>query len=289
MSYSSDIKSRVSHIINNCNNCDKTQLEAIILYSGRLIDNNIVLFTENNDVSECISRLITKLTGYKPSVTYTQKTRLYEIVADNTQMLEDIFNNRMFANTDDELAECCMASYIRGAFLSGGSVCDPHKSYHLEFDSRHCAEAERLKAYLEKLGIQSKITLRKKHYVVYIKEYSAICDVLGVIGASNAAFDIYNISIEKDLRNNINRQLNCENANSDKIADAYQKHLIAIDKVKKTIGIDKLPEVLQEIINVRLEYPEDSLSMLGQRLEKPIGKSGVNHRLNRIVEIAEQL
>ena len=185
--------------------------------------------------------------------------------------------------------ECCIMSYIRGAFLGGGSISDPKKSYHLEFDAKYEPEADRLCSMLSKCGVASKMTYRKGHYIVYIKEYSVIADTLGIIGDSSSAFEIYNISIEKDVRNSINRQMNCENANMDKVADAYMKHLSAIEKVKNTVGIETLPEVLQEIARVRVMYPEDSLKQLGERLENPIGKSGVNHRLNRIVAIADEI
>ena len=142
---------------------------------------------------------------------------------------------------------------------------------------------------LLKCGVSAKTTYRKGHYVVYIKEYSAIADTLGLIGDSSSAFEIHNISIEKDVRNSINRQMNCENANMDKVADAYMKHLAAIEKIKNTIGFEKLPEVLREIAKIRVKYPEDSLKQLGERLENPIGKSGVNHRLNRIMAIADEI
>ena len=273
MSFSSEIKDRISQIENECSNCDREQLGAMIIYSGRIRDKSIVLSTENESVAVCMKRLMGKFSDDNIDLIYSDKSRLYEVSADEN-ILDKVFSN-IFKKTEKEDSDCCIRAYIRGAFLAGGSVSDPHKSYHFEFDAKYEPEAHRLKKLLEQTGIPSKITCRKKRYVVYIKEYGVIADILGVIGDTNAAFDIYNISIEKDLRNNINRQNNCENANMDKIADAYQKHLVAIEKIKKTIGLSKLPEVLQEIARVRLEYP--------------IGKSGVNHRLNRIVEISEQL
>lgn len=109
------------------------------------------------------------------------------------------------------------------------------------------------------------------------------------MGDSVGALDIYYVSAEKDVRNSINRRMNFENANMDKTADAYQKHFAAIKKIEKTIGLDKLTPVLKEIAEIRLLNPEDSLRSLGEKLEKPIGKSGVNHRLNRIVEIADEI
>ncbi|MBQ3037938.1 MAG: DNA-binding protein WhiA [Clostridia bacterium] len=292
MSFSSDIKDRISANENSCDFCNRAQLAAMVRYAGRFGDDKIVFATENKNVAECAKELIYKNFGINTEYSYKAKSRLYDIVIDDISAVENICDALMMHGDDNGSLvpfECCVNSYIKGAFLGGGSLSDPHKSYHLEFDSKYQSEAERLCKLLEDMSIPAKITCRKKHYVVYVKEYSAIADVLGIIGDTNSAFDIYNISIEKDVRNNINRQMNCENANMDKIADAYKKHLSAIEKIKKTIGLNKLPDVLQEIAEVRVKYPEDGLKQLGERLEKPIGKSGVNHRLNRIMAIADEL
>lgn len=291
MSYSSDIKDKLCEIENECSFCDRAQLAAIVRYTGRLKDNKLALYTENETCAKKMCELTEKCTGISDTYEYKEKSRLYEyILSDNaTDNLCDAL--LMFDDESESITpfECCRSAFIRGAFLGGGSISNPKKSYHMEFDARHESEADRLLALLSKCGISAKITCRKGHYIVYIKDYSSIADVLGLIGDSQAALEIYGISVEKELRNSINRQMNCENANMDKIADAYKKHLSAIEKIKKTIGIEKLPEVLQEIAEIRVKYPEDSLKQLGERLEKPIGKSGVNHRLNRIVEIAEEI
>lgn len=291
MSFSSEIKERVAEFENECEFCNRAQLAAMIRYTGRLRDGKLILYTENEACAKRICTLIKRCTGLLESYEYIEKSRLYEcIIGDND--VDNVCDALMlFDNSDEQLVpfDCCRGSYIRGAFLGGGSSSDPKKSYHLEFDARHEPEADRLLEMLEKSGVFAKKTYRKGHYIVYVKDYTSIADILGIIGDSLSALEVYNISAEKELRNTINRQMNCENANMGKIADAYIKHLSAIEKVKKTIGLDKLPEVLQEIARVRVEYPEDSLKQLGERLEKPIGKSGVNHRLNRIVEIADEL
>ena len=292
MSFSSDVKKRISQIKNECEYCNRAQLAAMVRYTGKIKEDGITLSTENEAVIECLERLIFENTGIRAEYEYKEKTRLFEMSISDEQVIENLTDLLMLYGDDYEMLtpfEYCTMSYIRGAFLGGGSISDPQKSYHLEFDSKYESEADRLCQMLEKCGVSSKITYRKGHYIVYIKEYSAIADTLGIIGDSSSALEIYNISIEKDVRNSINRQMNCESANMDKVADAYMKHLAAIDTVKKTIGIEKLPPVLQEIAKVRVKYPEDSLKQLGERLENPIGKSGVNHRLNRIVAIADEI
>ncbi len=291
MSYSSEIKNRLSQLENSCEFCNRAQLAAMVRYTGRFTDDRLTLYTENKSCVEVMRRLVRQCTGIDNEYTYKPKSRLYEYMLSGSAM-DNICDALMLFDDDcDSLVpfECCRGAYIRGAFLGGGSISDPKKSYHLEFDSRHAAEADRLLRMLEKCSVPAKITCRKGHYIVYVKDYTSIADILGLIGDSQSALEIYNISIEKDLRNSINRQINCENANMDKIADAYKKHLAAIEKIKRTIGLSKLPDSLREIADVRTAYPEDSLKQLGERLEKPIGKSGVNHRLNRIVEIADSI
>lgn len=291
MSFSSDIKKRLAAIENSCDFCNRAQLSALVRYTGRIRENAITLYSENEACVLCISKLVEVVTGISGEYEYLDKSRMYEYTlnGDNADNLCDAI--LLFDNDYDALIpfECCKAAYIKGAFLGGGSITDPNKSYHIEFDARYSAEADRLCKILDSIGISAKVTNRKGHYIVYVKDYSSIADILGVMGDSTSALEIYNISVEKELRNSINRQLNCESANMDKVADAYKKHLAAIEKIKKTIGLAALPKTLQEIAEVRVKYPEDSLKQLGERLEKPIGKSGVNHRLNRIVEIAEEL
>ncbi len=291
MSYSSDIKDRLSQFENACEYCNRAQLAAMVRYTGRFCGDRLTLYTENKSCVNVIKKLVMQCTGIDSDYIYKEKSHLYEYTVSGSATDNICDALLLFDDDCDSLVpfECCRGAYIRGAFLGGGSISDPKKSYHLEFDSRHAAEADRLLRMLEKCSISAKITCRKGHYIVYIKDYTSIADVLGLIGDSQSALEIYNISIEKDLRNSINRQINCENANMDKIADAYKKHLAAIEKIRKTIGLSKLPDSLREIAAVRTAYPEDSLKKLGERLEKPIGKSGVNHRLNRIVEIADSI
>lgn len=292
MSFSSDIKDRISEIENRCEYCKRAQLAAMVRYTGKIKNDGIILTTENESVMKCLKRLIFENSGIETEYEYREKTRLFEMTISDAGAIDNLSDLLMLYGDDyGDLTpfDCCVTAYIRGAYLGGGSVSNPEKNYHLEFDARYEAEADRLCRMLSKCGVTAKITSRKSHSIVYIKEYSLIADTLGIIGDSSSALEIYNISVEKDVRNSINRHMNCENANMDKVADAYMKHLAAIEKIKNTIGLEGLPDVLKEIAQVRVEYPEDSLKQLGERLENPIGKSGVNHRLNRIVAIADDI
>ena len=185
--------------------------------------------------------------------------------------------------------DCCRRAFIAGAFLGGGSINDPKKSYHLEFDSKSRQYIGEVIHILSVLGVSAKLTTRKSRYVAYVKGCDMIAAVLGIIGADFAALELYSVSVEKELRNEVNRRVNCENANLDKLAQASSRQIYAIEKIKKSVGLDALSDSLAEIAHLRIEYPEESLKELGARLDPPIGKSGVNHRLNRIIDFANNL
>ncbi len=288
MSFSSDIKEKISDVASSCPQCDIYILAGFLGNAGRVTKDGINLITENKIVAEKMAEIINKL--YNAKILPKFCKTFYKIEIKDTwvslKMLEDTgYFKGKFKNSK----ECCVSAYVRGAFLGGGSITDPQKSYHLEFDYKHKSQAEKLVGLLENSGVMARVTERKSHSVVYVKEYEMIAGILGLIGAGGAAMEIYNISAEKEIRNEINRQMNCENANMDRIASAYCKHLLAIEKLKASPEYENLPDSLKEAAEIRVKFPEDSLKDLGSRFDPPIGKSGVNHRLNRLIEIADNL
>ena len=293
MSFSSELKEKLAVVGAACEFCMGAELAGVFKFAGRTAREGILIATENKAVAGYICTAAAECLGVKLQYDYRETSRTYLFSIRDSLTIDNISASLMLSPPEDISGmrpfACCKAAYVRGAFLGGGSISDPAKSYHMEFDARTEADAKDLAAVLAELDVPVKITCRKGHYIVYIKEYEVIADVLGIIGAGGAAMEIYNISIEKEIRNNVNRQVNCENANMDKVADAYCRHLAAIEKIKAGIGLDKLPDTLREIAEVRLAYPDESLKELGARLEKPIGKSGVNHRLARLLEIADSL
>lgn len=184
---------------------------------------------------------------------------------------------------------CCRRAFIRGAFLAAGSISDPEKFYHFEIVCATAAKAQQLKEIIAAFDIEAKIVLRKKYHVVYIKEGSQIVEVLNVMEAPVALMELENIRIVKEMRNSVNRQVNCETANINKTVSAAVKQMDDIRFIEETIGLDGLPENLQEMARVRLELPEATLKELGEALDPPVGKSGVNHRLRKLSLIAEDL
>lgn len=290
MSFTQNIKAQLSHIDNECDFCDIAELSSIAKVCTAYRDSGIAIITENEDVAERIAYLFARV--FSLEISYTNRNGTFKFDIDENFFAENMALRLMLFNEyDAEITpyECCREAYIRGAFLGGGSMSDPKVRYHLEFDCRHEAYANQLRDMFGEIGIVSKITCRKGRYIVYIKEYEAIADVLGCMGDVGAAMDLYNISIEKEIRNRVNRQQNCELANIDRVTKTASHQIECIKKIEKYQGFDNLPETLREIARVRVEYPEDSLKELGERLTVPIGKSGVNHRLKRIIEIAEKL
>ena len=191
---------------------------------------------------------------------------------------------------DPELVRrpCCKKAYLRGLFLRAGSISDPEKMYHLEFACESRDFAIRLKEILSSYNLRAKIVERKGHSVVYLKDSSQIADFLALIQANTSLFSLENTMIVKDVRNAVNRKVNCETANIQKTVSASVSQIEAIEYIRDHIGFDKLPDSLKEIARLRLENPEDSLVSLGARMNPPIGKSGVNHRLRKLRKIAEE-
>jgi len=196
---------------------------------------------------------------------------------------EELVNGLLVQNA------CCKRAFIRGAFLSAGSMSDPEKSYHFEIVCTSEEKAMQLMEIINSFDIDAKIVQRKKNYVVYVKEGAQIVDMLGIMEAHVALMNLENVRILKEMRNSVNRQVNCETANINKTVNAAVKQIEDINYIEETVGLSSLPENLQEIAEVRLKYPEAALKELGTFLEPAVGKSGVNHRLRKLCEIAEEI
>lgn len=184
---------------------------------------------------------------------------------------------------------CCKRAFIRGAFMAAGSISDPNKSYHFEIVCHTLEQAQQLKELMEFFETEPKIVERKERMVVYLKEGSQIVDLLNVMEAYVSLMNLENVRILKEMRNSVNRKVNCETANINKTVNAAVKQMEDIKRIRGTIGFDNIPEPLAEIAQARLDYPEATLKELGTYLDPPVGKSGVNHRLRKLAAIAENL
>jgi DNA-binding protein WhiA len=311
MSFSSKVKNEVSNHFGNARHCNIAEISAIINMCGhidRKYGNIVVkIQTENINVARKYYLLIKKTFNIDGEVSVKRSSQLksnsiYSVVIKNTIEAEKVLMAAgIFTSYEDKIyisnyidpliikKICCKRAYITGAFLSAGSVSNPEKTYHLEFvdvDYQHSLELQNLINYFD---MDAKMIERKGHYVVYLKEGEKIVDLLNVIGAHISLMDLENLRIIKDMRNNVNRIVNCETANLSKTVSASIKQLSEIEYIQETIGLNSLPELLEEVARKRLMFPEASLKELGEMLSPTVGKSGVNHRLKKISVIAETI
>lgn len=211
-----------------------------------------------------------------------QKTGIFREV-DGVMSLDYTIPEEMIKSDAEKRA------YIRGAFLGGGSISNPEKTYHLEFVTHSEEYAVDLCKLINSFGLNSKVIQRKNSFIIYIKEGEQIVDLLNIVGAHSCLLELENIRIMKEMRNNVNRLVNCETANLSKTVNAAVRQVESIKLIQSQIGLKRLPKNLREIAELRLNYPDESLKELGEMLDPPVGKSGVNHRLRKIEKIAEEL
>ncbi|MDD3254171.1 MAG: DNA-binding protein WhiA [Lachnospiraceae bacterium] len=312
MSFSSNVKEELSHQLSPARHCQIAEMAAIISLCGRIqiSEQNhycVKIHTENLAVARKYFTLLKKTFNISNDVSIRQgvgnhKSRTYTVVvrknADAVRILQatklldrygEIEENLSLAQNVVIMKNCCKRAFIRGAFLAAGSISDPEKFYHFEIACATEAKAAQVQGLILSFGLDAKIVLRKRYHVVYIKEGSQIVDILNVMEAPLSLMELENIRILKEMRGSVNRQVNCETANINKTVSAAVKQMEDIAYIRDTIGFDKLPENLQEIAELRLSRPEATLKELGEALDPPVGKSGVNHRLRKLSDLVEHL
>lgn len=295
MSFSAKIKEELSKI-NNLANKELVKAECI----GYLITNNtnieknkIRYSTENEYNINRFHKLLANLNiEYDIQIqgkTYTisfkqQELELIENAEKKLQLKEDVLQTLDFKKEENKIK-----AFVRGAFLGGGSLNNPNNTYHLEILFSTKQNAVIVSELIKQFGIQSKLLERKKSYSLYIKDSEEISKFLAFIGANKAVMEFEEIRVVRDTRNNINRIVNCETANLNKTVNASVEQINSIIFLKQQNKFEELAETLKEIAQLRIENPEATLSELGTMLQNPLGKSGVNHRLKKINDIAKEL
>lgn len=295
MSFSSEIKSELTKIEELPPCCLHAQVYGLVLFA-HFSKYNLSITTENKDVFNlyvsylrdyCSVEPIISKTGIKKHTAYLKsdadKAKVFEKFG---HTLNETTLHINWANIQDE---CCLSSFLRGAFLSCGSVTDPERGYHLEFVVPYKKLSADLIKFFDELQLVPKYIVRKGNHIVYFKISESIEDVLAVIGAQEASLHLMRVKIEKDVKNKVNRIINFEMSNISKTVDAANLQVESILFIDEKIGISSLPDNLQSIARLRLENPESSLKDLGKMLDESISRSGINHRLDRIVKIAEKL
>jgi len=290
--------------------CQRAELSALVRINGTisLHRRSIVLdvSTENAAIARHIFTLIKRLYGVHPEVFVRKKFRLKKnnvysnrLTADAKRVLLDLKilqEGERLTQTegiDPELIKslCCRRSYLRGAFMASGSVNNPDSgSYHLEIVTTYQDHAEAICRLMNRFHLHAKVIERKKGYVIYVKEGDKIGEFLSIIGAHQSLLQFEDVRIMKDMRNSVNRLVNCETANLNKTIQAAMRQIENIRLIDRELGLDQLPARLREIAEVRLKHPEITLTELGQMLPSgKVSKSAVNHRLRKLDEIARQL
>ncbi len=312
MTFSSLTKNEISKIVINNKCCRLALLSALIKMTGTVQIHGvnkigIRLSTENASIARMLFSLLKSCFEINTRVVVRKNKQLkknnnYTLYIDSDMGSQEILKATGILQDGDKglrfshklphhliKKACCRKAYLRGVFLGGGSISDPEKTYHLELVTNNEDFAEDIKEQLNHYELGAKVVVRKGNYVVYIKEGEHIVNFLNIIGGHNALLSLENVRIYKEMRNNVNRIVNCETANLDKTLNAAMRQIENIKYIKKSIGLDKLPEGLAEIADLRLEYKEASLKELGEMMSPVVGKSGVNHRLRKLDQIAENL
>lgn len=296
MSFSGTVKEELAGQISSARHCQLAELAALIHFCGSTCEDgqHLCLETENEAVARKCFTLVQK-TFNIDNVVIRGKNRL--LPDDETE--SKVIHALHLGGEEGKIApkapvssllvkhSCCARAYLRGAFLCIGSMSDPEKSYHLEFVCVERAQAEQLRDMIQEFQIEAKVIKRKKYDVVYLKEGAGIVDLLNVMGAHVSLMNLENLRIVKEMRNSINRRVNCETANISKTVTAASKQIEDILLIRDKYGFENLPDNLRQMAEIRLEYPDVPLKELGGYLEPTVGKSGVNHRLRRLSEIAD--
>lgn len=274
-------------------------LYGMILFSREITPEHICFQTESRISADMFSKLLHSVFGSSVCAARSEKMRKSGQIlyccdisgAENAGAVLKAYriNPEQRRITPDIIVNNSHGVFMAGIFLACGSVNDPAKEYHLEFTVLEEELSEELVNLLKDIGVHAKTMVRRGKYIVYVKGSESIEDTLTFIGAQQCTLELMNVKIFKDVRNKANRIANCDNANIDKVITASLRQTEDIRLIEQTIGIDKLPEELREIAELRLSAADMSLKEIGDALEPPISRSGVNHRFRRIAKIAEEI
>lgn len=301
MSFSQQVKTELMRRLPASRHCQIAMLTALICTTGQIaIDDKSRLrlhfLCEQEELGRVCEGLLNKIFGFASPDEPAQVYKVLETVK-LLRLTEDILKRRRRVLDEKCLRwdgivitrSCCKRAFLKGIFLANGSVNNPEKAYHLEMVFRSQWMAQEVCVILRDMDIEGKLVQRKKYHVVYIKDGSMIVDFLNIIGAPLALMEMENVRILKDVKNLVNRRVNCETANINKTVSASRKQIEDIRLIETCMGFQKLAEPLRQLAELRLAEPDASLKELGEMLNPPVTKSGVNHRLRKLSQIANDL
>ena len=312
MSFTSKVKTELADRISNAKHCRVAEIAALISMCGNVsIDENdnyaVYIQTDTEVTAKKFRELLWKTFHIDTDVeekdkqlSHSKKTYIVKI-KNNADALE-VLKATKIMNSQSEIEEqmninkneiikkdCCKRAYLRGAFLSAGSISDPEKSYHFEIKCTNENKANQIVDILKSFDVGAKTLSRKSKFIVYLKDSEKVVDALNIMEAPIALLEVETIKIDKQMSNKINRQMNCDQANINKTVNASRRMIEDINYIEEEVGLSYLPEKLQQIARIRVENPDASLQDIGDMMVPALGKSGVNHRLRKISEIAENL
>lgn len=310
MSFSSEVKAELLAQVGSARHCQLAELAGMLSGAGRIhMQENkmyLIFTTENEQLVDKYVRLLEVIEDHlaadvQVQCVHQKNKTLYFVEICTQETVQKLFlslkipwQNGVKPITQDHLnanglllqKRCCKRAFLRGIFLTAGSISDPRKSYHFEIVCTDVQKAGQVQKQLRSFGLEAKTISRKNHEIVYLKEGSQIVDVLNIMGAHTALMDLENVRILKEMRNDINRRVNCETANINKTVNAAYRQQEAIRLLQKQGILQGLAYQLQEIARLRMEHPEATIQELGTLCSPPVGKSGVNHRLRKLEELA---
>jgi len=297
VSFSSETKAELCRVPLQKQCCALAEAYGILLYCNMFTADEVRIVTGNALLTERLPKLFKKAFGLafdavpsanirgKQTFSITNKEAIRQIFSIYGYEARGILAHHINLGVLED--NCCKAAFLRGAFLTGGSITDPAKSYHLELVTDHYNVSRETFSILLELGFSPKDATRGGNYVIYFKQSEAIEDFFTLLGAPLSAMDIMSAKVEKDMRNAVNRRVNCDSANADKIVLAAQEQLDSIRRIERLTGLDELPEKLREAALLRIANPEASLTDLAALAIPPVSKSCISHRLRKLTELGE--
>jgi DNA-binding protein WhiA len=300
LSFSNDVKNELSRLETNEVCCDKAELLGVLRMSGAIVirgmNIGIHFSTENAALARRVLQILKNNYQVQTEVVITRSRRLkknnrYQVRVLPAPQVNIAMTELQLLSIESDLKnplltkQCCKRAFLRGAFLGGGSISRPSSDYHLEMVTGNEDFARSIIKVMHTFSMKAKLTDRKNDYIVYLKDGESITNFLRVIGAHNSMMELENARVLKEMRNNVNRRVNCETANLGKVVKAAVRQVNCIKFIDEHMGLSELPEALQQTALLRLEYPEASLNELVE-YSGGIGKSGINHRLKKLQEMA---
>ncbi len=295
MSFSTDVKVELTSVSDKELCCRQALLYGILLFSKSFTFQNITFSTESREISDLFCELLKTVAGISPEITVSKAGNIKHKIdspSDRKKLLEGFGHSKkdlaLRINHSNFNCDNCYRAFLRGAFLACGSVSNPGKSYHLEFTVAHNKLTADLIKLLYEVNIEPKQSIRQNNNIVYLKNSEKIEELLAEMGAYEITLEFMVTKVEKDVKNRINRQNNFELANLDRSINAGLEQIDAIKKLKKSGKYDFLSPELRELCDLRIKNPEASLSQLCKLSSSPISKSGLKHRLEKIISLSKE-